>query len=123
MSEAAVFTRLRVVRATPAASRKFHGTNASAMWARRDSTSRIWPSSQAVPAKTSSPAARSTARGSPVSAAWLIMAQPLSTVPSMGTGMPVRMAMRSPGASSVAGTARSSPPSTSCAVSGTESSE
>ena len=56
----------------------------------------ISPSSTAVPANTSSPTVRSTASGSPVSAAWLTMAHPRTTVPSTHTGMPVRTAMSWP---------------------------
>ena len=82
----------------------------------------ISPSSTAVPANTLSPATRSTDKGSPVSAAWFTIAVPRTTSPSTHTGMPVRTAMRSPGASSEAGTWRSSSPSSSCAVSGRSSS-
>ena len=77
----------------------------------------------AVPAKTSSPDVRSTGSGSPVSAAWLTMATPRSTVPSMGTGLPVRSTMRSSTARSVEGTASSLLPTTRWAVSGTARSE
>ena len=83
----------------------------------------ISPDSTAVPANTSSPAERSTASGSPVSAAWFTMAQPDSTVPSTLMGMPVRTAMRSPSRSDDIGTDVSWSPSTSCAVSGASRSE
>ncbi|MFQ7393326.1 MAG: hypothetical protein ACLRM9_08880 [Collinsella aerofaciens] len=43
-----------------------------------------------MPANTSSPALRSTASGSPVRVAWLTMALPCSTTPSMQMDMPVR---------------------------------
>ena len=84
---------------------------------------KISPSSTAVPANTSSPTVRSTARGSPVSVDWFTMATPRSTVPSTHTGMPVRNTTRSPDLRSGTGVATSSSPSTSCALSGAPSSE
>ena len=150
MSAAATFTMSRVASATTPASRKFHGTMASARRSRRSwpterraderSTSETiertlvseatvrtrtyaCPSSTIVPAKTSSPAARSTASGSPVRAAWLTITTPRSTTPSMGTGAAFLSTMRSPGLSSETGTESSSSPSATCAVSDTASSE
>ena len=76
------------------------------------------PSSTAVPANTSSPALRSTARGSPVRVDWLTVAHPRSTTPSMHMGMPERTATTSPTLSEEAGTDLSRSPSTSCTVSG-----
>ena len=76
-----------------------------------------------VPANTSSPTLRSTASGSPVRVAWLTIALPCSTTPSMQMDMPVRTATRSPGSSSVAATLTSVSPTTFCALSGTSSSE
>ena len=138
MRAADVFARLLVVAATSPASRKFHGTKRSARRSRRDWTSllscsvastrltmerslveagsaptrtTISPSSTAVPAKTSSPAMRSTASGSPVSAAWLTMASPRTTTPSTHTGIPVRATTRSPVRRLWAGTVTSSPSS------------
>ena len=150
MSAAEVLTRLRVVRATRPASRKFQGTilfasssmcdcpsdlRESAVWTSETierslvlavlarTRTRMLPSSTTVPANTSSPTERSTASGSPVRVAWLTMALPRSTTPSMEMDMPVRTATRSPGSSSVAGTLTSVSPSTFCALSGTSSRE
>ncbi len=84
---------------------------------------KISPSSTAVPANTSSPSPRSTAKGSPVRVDWLTIAQPRSTTPSMQTGMPERTATTSPATREDAGTDLSQSPSTSCTVSGAASSE
>ena len=138
MRAADVLARLFVVAATSPASRKFHGTKRSARCSRRvwisllscsEASTRftmerslvdagsaptrmtISPSSTAVPAKTSSPAMRSTASGSPVSAAWLTMAAPRTTTPSTHTGMPARATTRSPARRLWAGTVTSSPSS------------
>lgn len=150
MSAAEVFTKLRVVRATTPASRKFHGTMRSAKRSRFVCTSafmlwdsstsetmersfvspvaaltrtKISPSSHAVPAKTSSPTVRSTASGSPVRVDWFTMATPRSTTPSTLTGIPVRTAIRSPAFKLAVGTVISSSPQTSCTFSGAPSKE
>ena len=142
--------RLRVVSATRPASRKFHGTILLARssicdWPSDLSESAVCtsetierslvcavlartrtkmpPSSTTVPANTSSPTLRSTANGSPVRVAWLTIALPCSTTPSMQMDMPVRTATKSPGSSSVAATLTSVSPTTFCALSGTSSSE